>query len=157
VFLAVNFRKFLKNRNVKPPGTVSNLFCYSDAKKVWMVKDLIHYNLFGTPAYLRRVAALKENEEARQLIVDEKKVGADYRRPSLTAAMQHGGVRSVTSIWKLAAENAYDNDKDTVGSDYRRPSISACNMAVRDLASSWQANVHKHFRPDIFCAPKIFI
>ena len=108
-----------------------------------MIKDLIHYNLFGTPAYLRRIASLKENEEQRRQIVEEKQVGTGYKRPSITGAMAHEGVRSVAGIWKLAAQNAYESN-DTVGTDYRRPSISALQgMGIKDLANTWQVNGHK--------------
>lgn len=89
-----------------------------------MVKELIHYNLFGTPAYLRRIASIKEKEEERRIVIEEKKVGSDYKRPSLTGAAGHDGVRNVAAIWKLAGQNSVD-DSITVGTDFRRPSLTA--------------------------------
>mgnify|MGYP000172044589 CR=1 FL=1 len=104
-----------------------------------MVKDLIHYNLFGTPAYLRRIASLKENEEKRRESMMGKQVGTGYMRPSVTTAGEHAGVRTVAGIWKLASENAFEKT-DTVGTDYRRPSISACQMDVKCMADIWKGS-----------------
>jgi hypothetical protein len=69
-----------------------------------MIKDLIHYNLFGTPAYLRRVACLKEKEEKRRIVIEDKKVGATFRRSSINTS-GHQGVKQVASIWMQARKS----------------------------------------------------
>ena len=44
-----------------------------------MVKDLFHYNLYGTGTYKARLQAIEAANAKIQEELDEKKVGVDYK------------------------------------------------------------------------------
>ena len=44
-----------------------------------MVKDLFHYNLYGTGNYKARLQAIEAANAKIQEELDEKKVGGDYK------------------------------------------------------------------------------
>ncbi|CAG5081729.1 Oidioi.mRNA.OKI2018_I69.PAR.g9948.t1.cds [Oikopleura dioica] len=72
-----------------------------DNEKVWMSKDLFHYNLYGTGAYKLRLAAIAEANRKVQEELDEKKVGGDYKRPEVDVSA-HVGVGRIASLWSAA-------------------------------------------------------
>jgi len=100
---------------------------FRDEEKTWMVKDLFHYNLYGTGSYKARLQAIAEANAKIQEELDEKKVGVDYKvtifelkrvhrrvkRPEVDVS-GHAGVGRIASMWSacrrasLAALNAVE-------------------------------------------------
>jgi hypothetical protein len=65
---------------------------FRDEEKVWMVKDLFHYNLYGTGNYKARLQAIEAANAKIQEELDEKKVGVDYK-VSQSLAVQKSSTR----------------------------------------------------------------
>ena len=52
---------------------------------MFLVKDLIHFDLCGIPgAYKQRTDSLKEEEERRLIEIKQKEVKSNYNRPNVT-------------------------------------------------------------------------
>ena len=50
-----------------------------DTDKVWMSKDLIHFNLCGTDGYKARLEAIMEANERIQADVRKRTAGSNYK------------------------------------------------------------------------------
>ena len=50
-----------------------------DADKVWMSKDLFHFNLCGTDGYKARLEAIAEANEKIKVEIQERSAGTNYK------------------------------------------------------------------------------
>ena len=49
---------------------------FSDARRLWLSKELIHYHLFGTDGYTERNTAREDARAKLEAEAEEKKVGS---------------------------------------------------------------------------------
>merc|ERR1719348_1977776 len=73
----------------------------SDLKKVFMTKEIIHFELFGpgkSKSYFDRIKEHEEEEKRRKIEIERKEVKSTFQKVQISTE-GHEGVNKTTSKW----------------------------------------------------------